>query len=92
MRDDFNSLKDDIKRLYEDNALLRAKCDCLEKRIDVQLSLIDDLEQYDQRNNLILSGTPDSVSNDNLEETLTAIKSDIDVQVTANDVEAYHRP
>ena len=91
LRDDFNSLKDEIKILYEDNALLRAKCDCLEKRIDVLLSLIDDLEQYDQRNNLIFSGTPDSVSNDNLEETLTAIKSDIDVQVTANDVEACHR-
>ena len=92
MRDDFNSLKDVIiNRLREDNARLWAKCDCLEKRVDILLSSTDDLEQYDQRNNLILSGIPDSFSNDVLEETVTAILSDIDVQVTANDVEACHR-
>ena len=92
LRDDFNSLKGDIiKRLQEDNARLQAKCDCLEKRVDVLLSSIADLEQYGQRNNLILSGIPDSVSNDDLEETVTAILSDVYVQVTANDVKACHR-
>ena len=33
----------------------------------------------------------DSVSDDDLEETVTAVLSDIDIQVTANDVDAYHR-
>ena len=54
-------------------------------------SSVDDLEQYDWRNNLILSGIPDSVSDNDLEETVTAILSDIDAQVTVNDVEACHR-
>ena len=88
LMDDFNSLKDVvIKRLREDNARLRAKCDCLERRVDVLQTSIDDLEQYDRKNNLILSEIPDSVSDDDLEETVTAILSDIDVQVTVNDVE-----
>ena len=59
LRDDLNSLKDIvIKRLQEDNARLRAKWDCLERRVDVLQSSVDDLEQYDRRNNLILSGIP----------------------------------
>lgn len=67
LRDDFNSLKDVvIKRLYEDNERLRAKCVCLEKSVDVLHSSFDDLEQYYQRKNLIL---PDSVGDDDLEET-----------------------
>ena len=89
LRGDFNSLKDIIiKKLYEDNIWLQAICDCLERRVDVLQPSIDDLEQYDQRNNLILSGIPDSISDDELEEAVTAILSDIDVQVTANDAES----
>ena len=38
-----------------------------------------------------MSDIPDSVSDDDLEETVTAILSDIEVQVTANDIEACHR-
>ena len=61
------------------------------RKLDVLQSSIDDLERYDQRNNLILSGVPDSISDDDLEETVTANLSDIDVQVTANKVKACHR-
>lgn len=79
MRDDFHSLKDIVtKRLQEDNAQLQAKYDCLEKNIGVLQSSINDLEisdlkQYGWRNNLTLLGIPDSISDDDLEETLTAI-------------------
>ena len=69
LKDDLNSPKDVvIKRPQEDNSWLRAKCDCLEKRVDVLQSSIDDLEQYDRRNNLVLSGIPDRVSNDDLKK------------------------
>ena len=63
---------------------------CLKKRIDILQSSIDDLEQYDRRNNLISPGIPDGVSDDDLEEIVGAILSDIDVQVTASDVEECH--
>ena len=67
LRDDFNSLKDVIiKRLQENKTQLQAKCDCLEKRRDALLSSTDDLEQYDWRNNLILSGTTNSNSENDL--------------------------
>ena len=61
------------------------------KKVDVLQSSVDDLEQYDWINNLIVSGVPDSASDDGLEETVTAILSGIDVQVTANNVEDCHR-
>ena len=63
---------------------------CLKKRIDILQSSIDDLEQYDRRNNLISPGIPDGVSDDDLEEIVGAIRSDIDVKVTASDVEECH--
>lgn len=91
MRDDFNSLKDVIiKRLYGKNSLLQAKYDCLKNRVNILQSSIDDLEQYDWRNNLILSSRLDGVSDDDLEETVSATLSDIDLQVTASDVEECH--
>ena len=37
-----------------------------------------------------MSGIPDSISDDDLQETVTVVLSDIDVQVTANDVETCH--
>ena len=69
LRDDSNSLKNVImKRFQEDNARLRAKCHCLGKIVHVLQSSIDDLEQYDQKNNLILSGIPDSISDDTVKK------------------------
>ena len=50
----------------------------------------DDLEQYDRRSNLILSGIPDSVSDNDLEKALSAILSNIDVKVTTYDVAVCH--
>lgn len=97
LRDDFNSLKDIVtKRLQEDNAQLQAKYDCLEKNIGVLQSSINDLEindlkQYGWRNNLTLLGIPDSISDDDLKETLTAILSDTDIQVIENDAQGCHR-
>ena len=45
LREDFNSLKDFvIKRLQENNAWLRAKCDCLERTVDLLQPSNDDLQ------------------------------------------------
>ena len=77
--DEFNILKDGVKkRLEEHNAQLRTKCECLEKRVHVLQPSTDDLELYDWRNNLIWSVIPDSVSDDDFEEIVTATLSDID--------------
>ena len=64
-----NSLKDEIislkhmviKRLQEKNEILRDKCQQLENRVALIESSHDVLEQYGNRNNLVISGIPDSV-------------------------------
>ena len=64
-----NSLKDEIislkhmviKRLQENNEILRDKCQQLENRVALIEPSHDVLEQYGNRNNLVISGIPDSV-------------------------------
>ena len=51
----------------------------------------DALEQYGRRNNLVISGIPDSVQDSELESTVTSILSDIDVNVESREVEECHR-
>ena len=46
----------------------------------------DALEQYGRRNNLVISGIPDSVQDSELELTVTSILSDIDVNVESLDL------
>ena len=51
----------------------------------------DALEQYGRRNNLVISGIPDSVQDSDLESTVTSILSDIDVNVESREVKDCHR-
>ena len=50
----------------------------------------DALEQYGRRNNLVISGIPDSVQDSELESTVTSTLSDIDVNVESKEVEECH--
>ena len=49
------------------------------------------LEQYDQRNNLEITGIPDYVDNQNLEEKVIENLDKTEVNVTNKDIEACHR-
>ena len=51
----------------------------------------DALEQYGRRNNLVISGIPESVQDSDLESTVTSILSDIDVNVESRKVVDCHR-
>ena len=90
-----NSLKDKIislkvlviKRLQEENERLCDKCQQLENRVALIESSHDALDQYGRRNNLVISGIPDSVQDSDLESTVTSILSDIDVNVESREVE-----
>ena len=48
-------------------------------------------EQYSRRECLEISGIPDSISNNNLEETVLKIFNETGVTVNSRDVEACHR-
>ena len=92
LKDEINNLKDVIiKRLQDENATLREWCSQLEQRLVVFESSTNNLEQYGRRNNIVISGIPDSVDVNHLEELVTEIVSDIDVKVTSNDIESCHR-
>ena len=72
LKDGIISLKDtDIKRLQEENERLRVKCQQLENRVALIESYNDALEQYGRRNNLVISGIPDSVQDSDLKSTVT---------------------
>ena len=80
-----------IKRLQQENERLRVKCQQLENRVALIESSHDSLEQYGRRNNLVISGIPDSVQDFDLESTVTSILSDTDVNVESREVEGCHR-
>ena len=91
-RDEVINLKDVIiKRLQEENDLLRARCSKLENKVtDLELS-INHIEQYGRRNNIAIPGIPDEINDNNLESTVTKLMKDVDVYTDSDDIEACHR-
>ena len=87
-----NNLKDVIiKRLLNENVILRGRCSKFEQKLVEFKYSTSNLEQYGRRNNIIISGISDSVDVNQLEESVTEILTDINVNVASNDIEACHR-
>ena len=82
-----NSLKDEvinliqivIRNLQDGNEKLRHIYERLENPCSRYKSDHNALAQYGQRNNIVLSGIPESVSEDVLEESVITVLADIDV-------------
>ena len=73
-KDEVINLKDVIiKRLQDENELLRAKCNKLENEVVSLVSSINQVEQYGRRNNIVISGIPDDISDNDLESTVSGI-------------------
>ena len=51
----------------------------------------NNVDQYSRRSNVEISGIPQSVSNNQLEEKVVDILKAIDVNITSNEIEACHR-
>ena len=80
-----------IKNLQDKNEKLRRRCERLKKWCWKCESEYNALAQYGWRNNVILSGTPESVSEDVLEKSVISVLPDTDVLVESQDIEACHR-
>ena len=52
---------------------------------------MNQVEQYGRRNNIVISGIPDDVDDDDLENAVTSIMEDVDVIVQNGDIEVCHR-
>ena len=63
----------------------------MEKKVVSLETKLNHLDQYGRRNNLVLSGIPNTVEDKDLESTVSSILSDIDVPIGPHNVEACHR-
>ena len=92
MKDKFLNMKDVIiKRLQDENALLRSRCSKLEDKVVSHELSVNQVEQYGRRNNIVITGIPDDTDDDDLEDSVTSIMKDLDVIVQNSDIEACHR-
>ena len=92
LKDEILNLKDTvIKRLQEENEKLHNKSNKLAGKVLSLKEEINSLNQYWRRNNIVFTGIPDTVPDEELEETVTSILSDIDVKINLNDIEDCHR-
>ena len=80
-----------IKKFQVENEHLRKKVNVLENKILTLESEHNSLEQYERRNNIEITGIPDSVPDQNLEEKVVDILNEITVNVSAKDIEPCHR-
>ena len=79
-----------IKELQLENQCLRKKVSDLQKKIYSAEENINLLEQYIRQNNIEITGIPESVENEKLEETVIEVLNKIDINVSNNDIEACH--
>ena len=80
-----------IKNLQVENERLRDKVSNLESKV-VSLEINQNmLEQYGRRNNIEVSGIPDSVGDNDLEEKVISVFANVGIEVKSNDIEACHR-
>ena len=93
MKDEFLNMKDVIiKRLQDENALLRSRCSKLEDKLVVSLkSSVNQVEQYGRRNIIVISDIPDYVADDDLEDAVASIMEDVEVIVQNGDIVACQR-
>ena len=80
-----------IKELQLENQRLRKKVSDLQKKVYSAEENINSLEQYGRRNNIEITGIPESVEDQKLEETVVEVLNKIYLNVLNNDIEACHR-
>ena len=92
LKEEIINLKDIvIKRFQDENERLRAKFSTLENKVVTLEQNLNSLGQYGRRNNLVLTGIPESMLDNQLENTVSSILSDVGVRIQSEEIEAYHR-
>ena len=82
LKEEIINLKDIvIKRFQDENERLRAKCSTLENKVVTLEQNLNSLGQYGRRNNLVLTGIPESMLDNQLENTVSSILSDVGVRI-----------
>ena len=80
-----------IKNLQAENERLKNKISNLESKV-VSLEINQNmLEQYGRRNKIEVSGVPNSVGDNDLEEKVISVFANVGIDVKSSDIEACHR-
>lgn len=99
----FQEFKDEIKgeiiqlkntiiaNLVNQKKKLQSKVEFLEAKIETLEISSNNLQQYGRRNNLEISGIPDTIPSNELEDKAIEIFKAIDVDVEKSNIEACHR-
>ena len=80
-----------IKNLQAENERLREKVSSLESKVTSLEIDQNKLEQYGRRNNIEVSGIPDSVKENCLEEKIISVFTSVGIEVKSYDIEACQR-
>ena len=75
-----------IIELQLENQHLRKKVSDLQKKVYSAEESINSLEQYGRQNNIEITGIPESVEDQKLEETVVEVLNKIDLNVSNNDI------
>ena len=88
-----NSKNEIIEKLQNENKELQDKVLCLENLVSSQEELIIDMErdicevqQYQRRNNVEITGIPESIKQHELESKVIELANVIDVKITRSDI------
>ena len=80
-----------LKDVIIKNERLRKKINVPENKILILESGYNSLEQYGRRNNIEITGIPDSFPDQNLDERVVDVLNEISVNVSPEDIEAFRR-
>ena len=79
-----------MKRLQDENKKRRAKCSTLEDKVVILEQNLNSLGQYGRRKKLVLLGIPENIPDNQLENTVSSILSEIGVNIQSEEIEACH--
>ena len=93
-----NNLEAKVDSLTEENITLKENItelndyadECDEKIITLE-DKINKLDQYIRRENIVISGIPENISHNDLENKVINLLNSIDVRVIPSDIQACHR-
>ena len=93
-----NNLEAKVDNLTKENIKLKENItelndyadECDEKIITLE-DKINKLDQYIRRENIVISGIPENISHNDLENKVINLLNSIDVRVIPSDIQACHR-
>ena len=81
---------DVINVLKKENADLKNQVNELMTKVEQQDVLMNKIDQYRRRNNIVIDGIPSSVTNQALESKVVDIMSKVDIKLSQSDIESCH--